>query len=62
MYPSIKFTAKNWSDIYDFLELLSEKIFFTFLVEFKLSLFDNNIVKMSEKMNQHNSPTLQISA
>ena len=54
MYPKIKFATKNWSDECNFyskvifLEFLSEKIFFIFFAEFKLLMFLNNIMKISE--------------
>ena len=63
MYPKIEFTAKNWSDLH-VCNFYSKKIFFfhfylrkyflLFFVEFKLLMFHNNIVKISEKLNKRN--------
>ena len=62
MYPKIKFITKNWSGLCNFYssdfffgEFLSKKIFFLrFFAEFKLLMFYNNIVKISEKLNKQN--------
>ena len=54
MYPEIKFTAKNWSDLCNF---YSKVIFFyscliyLFFVELELLMFHNYTVKNSEKLN-----------
>ena len=58
MYPKIKVTAKNWTDKaisivkYFVFEFLSKEIFLLFFAEFKLLMFLNNIVKISEKIEQ----------
>ena len=61
VYPKIRFTAKNVSDLCNFYtlcskenfwgECLSKKIFFFlhFFAQFELLMFHNNIVKISEK-------------
>ena len=60
MYPKIKFIAKNWSDLCNFygkmifLNFCISKYFLLFLAEFKLLMFHNNIVKISEKLNKQN--------
>ena len=60
IYPQIKFKAKNWSDLHNF---YSKVILFNFSLrkynmllytEFELLMFHNNIVKISEKLNQRN--------
>ena len=71
MYPKIKFIAKNWSDLCNFygkvifLNFCISKYFLLFFAEFKLLMFHNNIVKISEILNKQNLlkiclPTLQI--
>ena len=58
MYPKIKFTAKNLSDLCIFYSKLSfwnfclRKYFLLFFAEFRLSMFHDNIVKISEKTEQ----------
>ena len=61
MSPKIKFIAQNWSDLYSFYSKASfffnfclRKYFLLFFAEFKLLLFHNNIVKISEKLNKQN--------
>ena len=60
MYPKIKFIAKNWSDLGNFystmifLNFCLRKYFLIFFAEFKLLIFHNNIVKISEKLIKHN--------
>ena len=59
-----EFTARNWSDLYNFnskviftfffLLFFFTKIVFIFLADFKLSMFHNNIVKISGKCNKQN--------
>ena len=56
--PKIKFTAKNWPDlcnVYSKVMVLNfslRKYFVLFFAEFKLLMFHNNIVKISEKNEQ----------
>ena len=58
MYPKIKFIAKNWSDLCNFYSKMIfwnfclSKYFLLFFAEFKLLMFHNNIVKISEKLNK----------
>ena len=58
MYPKIKFIAKNWSHLRNFFskvifwDFCLRKYFLLFLVEFKSLMFHNNIVKISEKIQQ----------
>ena len=58
MYPKIKFIAKNWSDLCNFYskvifwDFCLSKHFLLFFAEFKLLMFHNNIVKISEKIEQ----------
>ena len=58
MYPKIKFIAKNWSDLRNFyskvifLDFCLSKHFLLFFAEFELLMFHNNIVKISEKIEQ----------
>ena len=58
IYSKMKFTAKNWSDLCSFYSkvILSSfclrKYFLLFFAEFKLLMFHNNIVKISEKLNK----------
>ena len=60
MYPKIKFIAKNWSDLCNFystmifLNFCLRKYFLIFFAEFKLLIFHNNIVKISEKLIKQN--------
>ena len=60
IYPKIKFMAKNWSDLCNFYSKVSfwnsclRKYFALFFVEFKLLIFHNNTVKISEKLNKEN--------
>ena len=61
IYPKIKFTANNRSDLCNFYNkvivfflFLSEKIFLFFFAEFELLKFHNNIVKKSQKLNKWN--------
>ena len=61
MYPKIKFIAKNWSDLCNFYskvifwgDFCLSKHFLLFFAEFKLLMFYNNIVKISEKLNKWN--------
>ena len=60
IYPKIKFTAKNWSDLCNFYSKMifwifcRRNIFLLFFVEFELLIFHNNIVKNSEKLNKEN--------
>ena len=57
MYPKIKFTAKNWSDLYSFygevilwnFSLRNYFFFLLFFAEFELLMFHNNIVKFQKK-------------
>ena len=64
VYPKIKFTAKNWSVLCSFdskvifLNFCQRKQFLLFFVEFELSMFHNNIVKISEKLNKWNVENL----
>ena len=60
IYTEIKFTAKSWSDLCNF---YSKVIFWNFCLrkyfllsfdEFELLTFHNNIVKISEKLNNWN--------
>ena len=73
MYPKIKFTTKNWSDLCNFYtkviffrSFAEENIFLLFFAEFELLMFHNNTEKLSEKLNNVENlpklPTLQISA
>ena len=73
MYPKIKFTTKNWSDLCSFYSkviffrsFVEENIFLLFFAEFELLMFHNNTEKLSEKLNNVENlpklPTLQISA
>ena len=57
----IKFTAPNWSDLCNFWYDVFFLFFFClwkyilfFFTEFELLIFQNNIVKISEKLNQPN--------
>ena len=60
MYPKIQFTAKNWSDLHVcnfyskviFWIFCLRQYFLLFFAVFKLSMFHNNIVKISEKTEQ----------
>ena len=58
MYPKIKFIAKNWSDLCNFystmifLNFCLRKYFLIFFAEFKLLIFHNNIVRISEKNDE----------
>ena len=60
IYSKIKFTAKNWSDLCNFYSKVIfwsfclRKYFLLFFAEFKLLMFHNNIVKISEKLNKRN--------
>ena len=60
MYPKIKFTAKNRSDLCKFYSkviiwnFFLRKYFLLFFAEFKLLMFYNNIVKISENLNNWN--------
>ena len=60
IYSKIKFTAKNWSDLCNFYSKVIfwsfclRKYFLLFFAEFKLLMFHNNIVKLSEKLNKRN--------
>ena len=60
IYPKIKFMAKNWSDLRNFyskmifLNFCLGKYFALFFAEFKLLMFHNNTVKISEKLNKQN--------
>ena len=60
MYPKIKFTAKNWSDLHNFyskvifLNFCLRKYFLLFFAEFELLIFYKNIVKISKKLNKWN--------
>ena len=58
MYPKIKFITKKWSDLCNFyskvifLNFCVRKYILLFFAEFKLLIFHNNIVKISEKTEQ----------
>ena len=55
IYPKIKFTAKNWSDLCNFyskMKFCQRKYFLLFCVEFEVLMFHNYIVKNSEKKNE----------
>ena len=60
MYPKIKFTAKNWSDLCKFYskviiwKFCLRKYFLLFFAEFELLVFHNNIVKVLENLNKWN--------
>ena len=74
MYLKINFTAKNWTDIQFYSNAIFRnfslrKYFFLFFAEFESLMFQNNIVKISEKLNKlnllkicHQVTSLQISA
>ena len=57
MYPKFKFTGKNWSDLCNFYNKVIlwnfclRKYFLLFFAEFELMMIHNNIVKISEKLN-----------
>ena len=58
MFPKIKFIAKNWFGLYNFYSKVTiwnfclRKYVLLFLAEFELLMFHNNIVKISEKIEQ----------
>ena len=60
IYSKIKFTAKNWSDLCNFYSKVIfwsfclRKYFLLFFAEFKLLMFHNKIVKISDKLNKRN--------
>ena len=60
IYSKIKFTPKNWSDLCNFYSKVifcsfcPRKYFLIFFAEFKLLMFHNIIVKISEKLNKRN--------
>ena len=66
MYLKINFTPKNWSDLCNFyskaifwnFSLRKYFFFFVFFAEFELLMFQNNIVKISEKMNKQDVENL----
>ena len=58
MYPKIKFTAKNWSDLCNFYSKVIfwnfclRKYFLLFFAEFKLLIFHNNLGENFRKIEQ----------
>ena len=56
MYPKIKFIFKSWSDLCNFYSnvifCFSKYFFLLFFADFELLMFHNNIVKISEKIEQ----------
>ena len=53
IYPKLKVTAKNWSDLF-FFNFWLRKYFLCFFAEFELVMFHNNIVKFSEQLIEQN--------
>ena len=51
MYPKIKLTARNWSDL---------RSFYIDFAEFELLMFHNNIVRLSEEKKMNNGKLLKI--
>ena len=58
MNPKMKFTAKNWSDLCNFNSKVNfrnfclRNVYLVFFAEFELLMFHNNIMNISERLNE----------